>query len=265
MKRITAILLVMFLMFSAIAQSFAAENESVGTTPFNWYCKHMKSGAVPPCDAQMQFIEKHGGYYVDRNVTDENKVIYLTFDAGYENGNVEKIVDIMKEKNVTGAFFVLDNIIKTNPDLMKKMAENGNLICNHTAKHRDMTTVTDKKDFEKELASLSETLKNETGLEMAHYYRPPEGRFNEQNLVWAEELGYKTVFWSFGYVDWDNNKQPDCESAIKKIMESTHNGEIILLHPTSATNAAIIGELIDRWKADGYSFGTLDDLTCKGR
>lgn len=231
------------------------------TTPYNWYCKHMQNGEIPPIDSGMKFIEKHGGYYIDKNAADDNKKIYLTFDAGYENGNIEKILDVMKEKDVKGAFFVLENLIKTNPELIERMSAEGHLICNHTAKHKDMTIVTDKAEFEAEIHSLENTLKDTCGLEMAHFYRPPEGRFSEQNLEWVSEMGYKTVFWSFAYVDWDNNKQMSPENAVKKVKEGTHNGEIILLHPTSATNAAILGELIDYWRGEGFSFGTLNELS----
>ena len=239
-------------------KSYAAAHSE--TTPYNWYCKHMKDGAVPPCDPQMKFIEKYGGYYIDKNATDEKKVIYLTFDAGYENGNVKAIVDVMKEKNVTGAFFVLENLVKTNPELIKEMAENGNLVCNHTASHKDMTKITDKAAFEAELKKLETVMKETTGVDCAPYYRPPEGRLSEQNLIWANELGYKTIMWSFAYVDWDNNKQMSEDAAINKVIEGTHNGEVILLHPTSATNAKIIGSLIDKWREMGYTFGTLDEL-----
>ncbi len=230
------------------------------TTPYNWYCKHMKNGAVPPLDPQMKFIENYGGYYLDKNASDDKKVIYLTFDAGYENGNVKTIVDVLKEKNVTGAFFVLENLVKTSPELIKEMAANGNLVCNHTASHKDMTKVKDESEFVSELKKLETVLKDTAGVECAPYYRPPEGRFNEQNLKWASSLGYKTVMWSFAYVDWDNNNQMSPESAIKKVLDGTHNGEVILLHPTSSTNAEIIGALIDEWRKAGYSFGTLDEL-----
>ncbi len=232
------------------------------TTPYNWYCKHTKNGEIPELDPQMKFIENYDGYYIDRKAG-EKKVIYLTFDAGYENGNVKKILDVMKEKNVTGAFFILEHLINANPELVKQMYDDGHLICNHTASHKDMTMNVDRAGFEEELLKLKNVLMDNLGIEIAPYYRPPEGKFNEQNLVWAKEAGYSTVFWSFAYADWDNNNQMDRNAAISKIMEGTHNGEVILLHPTSATNADIIGELIDRWREDGYSFGTLDELCGK--
>lgn len=232
------------------------------TTPYNWYCKHTKNGEIPEIDPQMKFIENYDGYYLDKN-TGDKKVIYLTFDAGYENGNIKKILDVMKEKNVTGAFFVLRHLIEANPELVMQMYNDGHLICNHTATHKDMTVNVDKETFNKELSDLKTVLKEKLGIEIAPYYRAPEGKFNEQNLLWAKEAGYSTVFWSFAYADWDNNNQMGREAAISKITEGTHNGEVILLHPTSATNAEIIGELIDKWRDEGYTFGTLDELCGK--
>ena len=119
-------------------------------------------------------------------------------------------------------------------------------------------------EFEGELRGLEALYRDCTGKEMSHYYRPPEGRYSEKSLSYAQELGYKTVFWSLAYADWDNEKQPDPEKSKEKILSRTHNGAVILLHPTSATNAAIMGDLIDAWRAMGYRFGTLDELTEEG-
>ena len=234
-----------------------ANNEK---TAYNWYCKHHKDGRVPAVDSQMSFIENYDAYYVDRSATEENKTVYLTFDAGYENGNVEKVLDTLKEKNAPGAFFILENLALMNPELVRRMADEGHLVCNHTAIHRDMTTVCRKDEFESELNRLSEAVFSSCGVEVAKVYRPPEGRFSERNLKWASELGYKTVFWSFAYADWDNNSQPDPTSSLKKIIECAHPGEILLLHPTSATNAAILGDLIDSYREKGYTFKSLEEL-----
>ena len=213
----------------------------------------------------MSFIEKYEGYYLDKNHTDygSEKVIYLTFDAGYENGNIEKILDILKEREVPAAFFVLSNIIKKDTQLIKRMAEEGHTVCNHTASHRDMTKIKNIDEFKSELEALESVYKEYTGLDMAKFYRPPEGKFSEQNLQFAKELGYKTIFWSFAYADWDNAKQPSPESAYNLIMSNIHNGAILLLHPTSSTNAEILGRVIDDLKIQGFTFGTLDQLTTK--
>lgn len=233
------------------------------STAYNWYCKKTSDHTQPPLDSLLSFSENCDAYYIDKKHCEydqDEKVIYLTFDAGYENGNIEKILDILKEKNVPGAFFILENLIKRNPELVKRMNEEGHLICNHTASHRDMSQITDLGTFKAELEKLETVCKDTTGVSVAKFYRPPEGRFSEINLQHAKELGYKTIFWSFAYVDWDNNAQMSEQEAIDKILKGTHNGEIILLHPTSATNAAILGQLIDAWTAEGFTFGTLNDL-----
>ncbi len=241
----------------------AGESETIPTAAgatYSWYCPHQKNGAVPIIPSEMSFIEDHGGYFLDHTAKEDDKVIYLTFDVGYANENVEKILDALKEENVPGAFFILEHLITANTDLVKRMAEEGHLVCNHTPRHRDMSLVTDKTTFGEELAKLEAIYKEATGYDMAKYYRPPEGRFNETNLIHAEELGYKTVFWSFAYADWDNEKQMPSARALEKVLDGTHNGEVLLLHPTSTTNAEILPELIRRWKSMGYRFGTLDEL-----
>lgn len=221
-----------------------------------WYCKHMNDGTRPPLPTEMSYITEHNGYYLGK----DEPVIYLTFDAGYENGNVEKILDTLHEENVPGAFFILDNLVKTNTDLVRRMIDEGHTVCNHTAKHKDMTKMSSIDDFSAELKAMEDIYRETMGVEISKYYRPPEGRFNEENLSWASELGYKTIFWSFAYADWDNDKQMSCEAAKEKIISNTHNGAVILLHPTSKTNAEILPELIKTWRKMGYTFGTLDNL-----
>lgn len=240
----------------------AGEATQTSSEPqFNWYCRHLTNGEIPPCPSEMSFISEYGGVYLGN--TDE-KVIYLTFDAGYENGNIEKILNTMKEKEVTGAFFVLKNIAKQNGALLRRMSDEGHLICNHTATHKNMAHVTDDSEFKAELDALNEACEA-LGVKCASFYRPPEGSFSKKNLETTSRLGYTTVFWSFAYADWDNNSQPSPELAKKKLLDGTHNGMILLLHPTSATNADILGELIDTWRAMGYRFGTLDELVTNNK
>ena len=236
------------------------------TKPYNWYCCHVKDGSQPRCDAEMNFIHEYDGYYIDTNNQDSNaeeKVIYLTFDAGYENGNIEKILDALHAENVPGAFFVLENLVNKNPELIKRMADEGHLVCNHTAKHHDMTKYHTAEAFLAELHQLEAVCLEKANVSVAPYYRPPEGRFSEENLRFAKEGGYKTVFWSFGYVDWDNERQMSPDDAMDKILSGLHNGEVLLLHPTSATNAEIMGRLIAELKSRGYRFGSLEELTAQ--
>ncbi len=254
MKLITKIC-ILSLIFYILAFSVSATEE----TSFSWYVIRNKEHNQPKLDSNMSFMKNYNAVYVDENKKEE-KTLYLTFDAGYENGNVEKIVDVLIEKDVPAAFFLLDNIIKKHPNLIKKMADNNCIICNHTKTHRDMSKITNKTEFENELSSLENICVQESGVEMKKFYRPPEGKFSELNLKYADELGYKTVFWSFAYADWDNEKQPTHEEAKRKILENTHNGAIILLHPTSSTNAEILSDLIDEWRNMGYTFASLEEL-----
>lgn len=260
-KRLATVLTAVVLAVSGVSVSASA----VSSKPMNWYCKHEKDGRQPICDTEMRFIENYSGYYIDTKNCDPEaaeKVIYLTFDVGYENGNVEKILDTLQAEEVPGAFFVLENFVRREADLVRRMEAEGHLVCNHTASHRDMTKTHTAEGFTAELEKLEEACA-EIGVTAAKYYRPPEGRFSEENLKFASDAGFKTVFWSFGYVDWDNDKQPVPEEALDKILTGLHNGEVLLLHPTSATNAEIMPALIKELRARGFRFGTLDELTAQ--
>ncbi len=234
-----------------------------GGAPTGFFVKRNREHLQPPLDPVYSYIEKYDCYYVDKACAAEGKEkkLYLTFDAGYENGNIAKILDILKEEEVPGAFFVLDHLIKKNTALVLRMADEGHLVCNHTAQHKDMTQFHEKEAFLAELRKLEDIYKAETARELDRYYRPPEGRLSEENLQFLEGTGYKTVLWSFAYADWDNKKQPSPADAKRKIMDNTHPGAIILLHPTSDTNVAILRDCIREWRRDGYVFGRLSELS----
>lgn len=258
-----------FMMFTVIAILISAWLYGIMCSALSpvksWYCVRAKDHKQPSADADMRYIENYNGYYIDHDHGDdcEDKVVYLTFDAGYENGNVKSIVDTLNKEKVKGAFFILGNLIERNGDLVKQMVADGHTVCNHTNKHKDMTSFTDIDAFAHELSELENAFTTLTGQSMPKYFRPPEGKFNEQCMQYADRLGYKTIFWSFAYADWDNNNQMSPASAIKKITDNIHNGAVILLHPTSSTNAEIMPELIKEIKAMGYRFGTLDELCAK--
>ncbi len=259
MKRTIAFAVSVSLLCLFTVAVFSADNAQ------SWYCVRTKDHRQPIVGSDLSYVEQYGGYYIDHKHGDDNaeKVVYLTFDAGYENGNVEKILDVLKEKKATGAFFILGNLVTKNTVLVKRMADEGHLVCNHTDSHPDMTTKQTLEDFKAELESLEMIYRENTGRELSRYFRPPEGRFNAESLKYAHELGYKTVFWSFAYADWDNGNQMSVQSAKQKILDNIHNGAVILLHPTSATNAAILGDVIDELRSQGYTFGTLDELTAQ--
>ncbi len=251
-----------FMLFAALLGSFSLPAQAQ-TVRHQWYCKHVKGHVQPPLDARLSFIEEHNAYYIDRRHADANdgdKVIYLTFDAGYENGNIAKTLDILRDEKVPAAFFILDTMLYKSEDLVERMINEGHTVANHTARHKDMSQYANDA-FLAELESLEALYRERTGQEMAKYYRPPEGVFSRENLICAAENGYKTIFWSFAYPDWDNQKQMLIEKAKGIILDNLHNGEVMLLHPTSDTNVQVLADVIREARAQGYRFGTLDELT----
>lgn len=256
-KRTVASFMLIIFLFCVTMHPVAYAAES---TPQNFYIK--KNGQLRPILPQDEKnIEAYDAIYIDKNRgdTDEQKILYLTFDAGYENGNVAKILDALRNENVHGAFFLLGHIIRNNTDLVKRMKNEGHLVCNHTVNHADMTKCS-KEEMRENLLRLEQIYSECIGGDMEKIFRFPEGRYDEERLLYAKELGYKSVFWSLAYADWDNERQMTPEKAKKILLDNTHNGAIILLHPTSATNAKILPELIREWRAMGYSFGNLNDL-----
>ncbi len=259
-KTIVCRLLSVFLSVLLFAVACTVSVRAAGT---GWYCTRAKNHTQPQADFALREVEKYGGYYIDHNHADPaapDKVVYLTFDAGYENGNVAKVLDALKAEGATGAFFILGHVAEAYPELVRRMADEGHLVCNHTYSHKNLCGAP-ADEIAAELTRLETACRESAGVEVAKYYRPPEGQFDTPMLREVQKLGYKTVFWSFAYADWDNGKQPDPAAAKKKILDNLHNGAVILLHPTSATNAAILGDVIREMRAQGYRFGTLDELT----
>lgn len=223
----------------------------------SWGLSFRQEGAAPIGNAGVDQLRRLDTAYIGDTT---QKKLYLTFDAGYENGCTEKILDVLKEKQISAAFFLVGNYIEKNADLVRRMAEEGHIVGNHTMHHYDMSRITDKAAFAKELQDLEALYKQVTGREMKKFYRPPQGIYSEENLKMAKDLGYRSVFWSLAYVDWKNDAQPTKEEAFGKLIPRTHNGAVVLLHSTSKTNAEILGDLIDKWKEMGYTFGSIEEL-----
>ena len=223
----------------------------------SWGLSFRQTGEAPVGNADSAQLAQYDAAYVGSSA---EKVIYLTFDAGYENGCTAKILDILKEQKVPAAFFLVGNYLEQNPELVKRMQAEGHTVANHTYHHYDMSKISDPATFQKELQSLEDLYTQITGAPLAKYYRPPQGIYSEENLKMAQELGYRTVFWSLAYVDWQNDAQPTSEEAFSKLIPRIHNGAVVLLHSTSKTNANILSDLLNRWKELGYRFGTLDEL-----
>ena len=223
----------------------------------SWGLSFRQEGSAPIGSAGADALAALDGAYLGDT---SEPVIYLTFDAGYENGCTEKILDVLKKQEVPAAFFLVGNYLERNADLVRRMVSEGHTVGNHTMHHPDMSKISDKAAFQKELEDLEGLYKEITGQDLPKYYRPPQGIYSQENLKMAQALGYKTVFWSLAYVDWNNNAQPSKEEAFSKLIPRIHNGAVVLLHSTSQTNAEILDELLTKWKEMGYRFGTLDEL-----
>ena len=223
----------------------------------NWGLSFQNEGSAPIGPANAQTLAKYDAAYLGDT---SEKVLYLTFDAGYENGCTAKILDVLKARKVPAAFFLVGNYMEKNADLVRRMVDEGHIVGNHTMHHHDMSKLTEEAAFSRELTELETCFQDITGKELPKYYRPPQGVYSEENLRMAQKLGYKTVFWSLAYVDWLNNDQPTREEAFKKLLPRTHNGAVVLLHSTSATNAEILDELLEKWEYMGYRFASLEEL-----
>jgi len=255
---IVGIAVVVLIALVGILNLFFKQNvETVGDTDGNWGLSFQKAGEPPVANATIDELKKYDSYYVDDT---NEKVIYLTFDAGYENGSTGKILDILKKHKVPAAFFLVGNYIETEPEIVKRIVNEGHIVGNHTYSHPDMSSILSEEKFKEELDKLEKLYKETTGKEMLKIYRPPQGRYSESNLQMAKDMGYTTVFWSLAYVDWYEEQQPSREEAFKKLIPRIHPGAIVLLHSTSTTNAEILDELISKWKEMGYTFRSIETL-----
>jgi len=238
----------------ALSRLFAAETY---IPTGSWGLSFQTEGQAPVGNATAGALRNYNAVYVGDAA---DKVIYLTFDAGYENGCTAPILDALKKHGAHACFFLVGSYIEQNPELVRRMADEGHLVGNHTFHHYDMSKIADEAVFTQELKTVEEAFFRVTGRQMSHYYRPPQGIYSEDNLKMAKKLGYRTVFWSLAYVDWLQDDQPTAGEAYAKLLGRIHPGAIVLLHSTSQTNAGILDELLTKWENMGYRFGTLDEL-----
>ena len=222
-----------------------------------WGLSFQTEGQAPAGPMSPQKLRELGAAYVDE---DGGKVLYLTFDAGYENSCTEKILDILKKQEVPAAFFLVGDYLERNADLVRRMTAEGHIVGNHTLHHPDMSAAVSREAFEKELRGVEDLYTDITEQTLPKFYRPPQGLYSEENLQMAKDMGYKTVFWSLAYADWDNEKQPEPDAALEKLNSRVHDGAVVLLHATSKTNAEILDRLITIWKDMGYRFAPLTEL-----
>ena len=244
-----------------LSQDNKADPASAAAVPAsaegNWGLSFQEEGKTPVGNATFEELAKYDAFYAEQT---EEKHIYLTFDVGYENGNTASILDTLKMHNVSATFFVVGTYIESDPGLVKRMAEEGHIVGNHTWHHPDMSQIAAMDAFKKELEDVENAYLEVTGEEMTKFYRPPQGKYSEANLKMAQELEYKTFFWSLAYVDWYDDNQPSREEAFEKLLGRIHPGAIVLLHSTSDTNALILDELIQKWEEMGYTIRSLTEL-----
>ena len=246
---------------SALSALFPSSTEtSVLPASDSWGLSFQEEGKPPVANTTASKMKDFDAYYMQET---SEKVLYLTFDCGYENGNTPAILEALKKHNAKGTFFVVGNFLETSPELVKQMVVEGHTVGNHTWHHPEMSKISDVAAFEKELKDVETRYQEITGEELTRFYRPPQGKYNTQNLQMASNLGYKTFFWSLAYVDWIQDQQPTKEAAFDKLLKRIHPGAVVLLHSTSSTNAQILDELLTKWEEMGYHFAPLSELAEK--
>lgn len=258
-----SIVAVLFLVMYALGALTAKKAESVGVSALlhekseNWGLGFGTEGKPPTGNASAEELKKYNAYFIGD--TTQN-TIYLTFDCGYENGNTEPILDALKKHDVKATFFVVGNFLETSPEIVKRMIAEGHTVGNHTYHHLDMSSISSMDAFKKETQDVENLFEQITGTPITKFYRPPQGKYNIENLKMAQELGYHTFFWSLAYVDWYQDKQPTKDEAFGKLLKRIHPGAIVLLHSTSSTNAQILDELLTKWEEMSYTIKPLTEL-----
>lgn len=226
----------------------------------SWWYKGTKDHTPSQINEEFDFlIKKYGGIW--QGDTNE-KYIYLTFDEGYENGYTASILDTLREKKVTAAFFISGSYLRKNSDLVRRMLAEGHIVGNHSQNHKSMPLLTEV-ELEEEILGLAREFKKLTGTEIAPYFRPPMGEFDEKSLWFTYQKGYYSVFWSFAYRDWEVDNQKGKDYALEVVMANYHPGAVLLLHAVSRDNAAALPEIIEGLRGQGYEFLPLSSLRGK--
>ena len=255
--------ILMFIFTFSVIQSNAQKQNittngiiGLNNKKIGWGIKRAKNNIQPDVgSANKQLLEENGGICLGKET---EKYIYLTFDEGYEAGYTESILNTLKENEVKATFFITSHYLNTASELVERMIKEGHIVSNHTCSHPSMPSISNE-EIEKEIMELHQAVYQKFNYEMK-YIRPPKGEFNERTLKKSLELGYKTVMWSFAYMDWDEKNQPSIQEAREIIVNNFHNGEIMLLHPNSKTNSEVLDTIIKEAKNQGYQFKLLDEF-----
>ncbi|MBP3577552.1 MAG: polysaccharide deacetylase family protein [Lachnospiraceae bacterium] len=224
----------------------------------NWWFRR-KTNHVPSGSGEFFKITEYQGFYLNTAATEEDKVVYLTLDCGYGSSNTGVILDVFKKHEIKATFFVTGNYLKACPEEVKRMVAEGHSVGNHSVSHADLTKLTDEEIY-REIIGCEEKFYEITGTQMAPYFRPPEGAYSKRTMQITEDLGYKTIFWSIAYNDYDKKNQPGKEYVLNHFETYHHNGAIPLMHNDSDSNMEAMDEVISFLKEQGYRFGILDEL-----
>ncbi|MFC4619297.1 delta-lactam-biosynthetic de-N-acetylase [Camelliibacillus cellulosilyticus] len=248
MRKIVYMIISCLLTFALLPKASAAED---------WYFKPSKNNQPATTEPEYaSLLKKYHGIWIGDT---SKKILYLTFDCGYEAGYTDDILDVLKEKHVPATFFITGHYIQSQPELVKRMVKEGHIVGNHSWGHPDLTKISDDK-YKQEIEKLERAYTELTGKTDMKYLRPPRGIFSERALKLADQLGYINVFWSFAYRDWLRDQQKGGDYAYKSIMNRIHPGALMLLHTVSKDNADALGKVIDTLRKQGYQFKSLDDL-----
>ena len=246
MKRIKLLVVILLLMLSVIMvkETFA----------YGFGYKKNANHIQPDIGIYKSILDKNNAIYVgDKN----EKVVYLTFDCGYENGYTTMILDVLKEENINATFFITGHYVTSASDIVLRMKNDGHVVANHTNKHKNITTIS-KEEIIKEIKDLETMYYNLTSSNLTKFYRPPAGNFDDKSLSVVNELGYKTMFWSLAYPDWNHNNSVDY--TVKEVMSNIHSGAIILMHAVSKSNAMALKGIITELINQGYTISSTLNL-----
>ena len=258
MKRLFLFLMCVMCSVSLCAcgtSEMVAQGTGYDSTKIGWGLKKVENSQPEVPSSWQEMLKKYDGYYLGNT---NEKVMYLTFDEGYENGYTAKILDVLKKTNTPAAFFVTGPYIENEPELIKRMVEEGHVVGNHTVNHPSMPDLSEE-EITKELTELNKSFAEHTKQNMK-FMRPPMGEFSEKSLVATQKNGYKSIFWSIAYADWDTDNQKGVDYAVQQVTKQFHNGAIILLHAVSEDNANALEQIINTAKEQGYTFKSLEDL-----
>lgn len=255
-KRLSYFIAFVFLFSLSTASCKATSFNNFDTTKTDWWLVRAKNHEIPGFNTKLGYkLEDFGACCLGDT---SRKVVYLTFDEGYENGYTSKILDVLKSQDVKAMFFVTLPYVEKNEDLIKRMYEEGHLVCNHTDHHLSMPTLVENESkFNNEISNVSDAYQKITGNQMPPFFRPPMGHYSQKSLAMTKALGYRTVFWSFAYCDWKPDAQPVPAEAKKLMLDGLHNGAIYLLHAVSKTNTEVLGDFITEARGMGYTFELL--------